>query len=824
VAIANQYGYYTEDYREFVITNPRTPRPWFNYMWNSQYAGLISHTGGGFSFLESPRDNRISRMRYNCLPWDRPGRYVMVKDTATGNYWSLSWAPTIDLNYDFYECRHGQGYTKITTEINGIRGEITYFVPTDTNAEVWRVKLTELSGQARDLEVYSFLELLMGNALNDQINQPNDKHFTDIHFDQDLQALVATRRYWVLNKGVSVKQPNIDWKYQIYFSQSLPISGFDSSLDTFIGRWRSESNPVAVETGIMQNTEITAGDPVVALQSKISLAANGSIGFAVVLEIAPKEIPPTPLVKGGEENHPPFSRGAGGALNPETQIGVKAGELLGIIDRQFEQLKQKWDQHLSCVQVQTPDAAFNAMINVWNQYQAAVTFDMARNSGYYHGGLLFGTGMRDRFQDILGVVMVDPTRVRERLIKALNFQFKDGSTLHNYFVLTNTGERTNHSDTPLWIPFGIVEYLKETGDFSILEEVVPYHDDSSGTVYEHLVRALDFAIANTGERGMPRIFTGDWNDTLDHVGSQGKGETTWGAFFLGYVLNKSLPVCEHQGDRAALDRFQKFYEHLRQVTNDICWDGEWYLRAFRDNGEPIGVSSATQGKIFLNAQSWAVISELAPQDRADKAMSSSREYLATPFGMQIVAPSFTEIDDTVGLISRCVPGKKENGAVFNHASSWFVLASILNGDVEFGWEIYRRMMPINSSQATDEQCDRFETEPYVYPEYVTSPDHETQGQASHSWLTGTAVWMLRIGIDHILGFQPTFTGMIVDPKIPSEWSGFTAKRKFRGKTLSLTVVNHSDVKQMTVNGKVAESNFIDLKLYKENEIAIAVHL
>ncbi|MFZ4730100.1 MAG: GH36-type glycosyl hydrolase domain-containing protein [Pseudanabaena sp.] len=798
MAIANQYGYYTEDNREFVITDPRTPRPWFNYMWNSQYAGLISHTGGGFSFLESPRDNRISRMRYNCLPWDRPGRYVMVKDTATGKYWSLSWSPTINLEYDFYECRHGQGYTKITTEINGVRGEITYFVPTDTNAEIWRVKLTELSGQARDLEVYSFLELLMGNALNDQINQPNDKHFTDIHFDKDLQALVATRRYWVLNKGVSVKQPNIDWKYQIYFSQSLPIAGFDSSLDTFIGRWRSEANPVAVETGVMQNTEITAGDPVVALQSKIALAANGSVDFAVVLEILPKEIPSTPL--------------------------VKAGEIVEFADSKFLQLKQKWDQHLSCVQVQTPDAAFNTMLNVWNQYQAAVTFDMARNSGYYHGGLLFGTGMRDRFQDILGVVMVDPARVRERLIKALNFQFKDGSTLHNYFVLTNTGERTNHSDTPLWIPFGIVEYLKETGDFSILDEVVSYHDDSSGTVYEHLVRALDFAIANTGEKGMPRIFTGDWNDTLDHVGSQGKGETTWGAFFLGYVLNKSLPVCEHQGDRKSLEKFQNFYEHLRQVTNDICWDGDWYLRAFRDNGEPIGVSSATQGKIFLNAQSWAVISELAPKDRADKAMASSREHLATPFGMQIVAPSFTEIDDTVGLISRCVPGKKENGAVFNHASAWFVLASLLNGDTEFGWEIYRRMMPINSSQATDAKCDRFETEPYVYPEYVTSPDHETQGQASHSWLTGTAVWMLRIGLDYILGFQPTFTGMIIDPKIPAEWSGFTAKRKFRGKVLSLTVVNHSEVRQMTVNGQVVEGNFIDLALYASDEIAIAVNL
>jgi cellobiose phosphorylase len=804
VAIANQYGYLTEDYREFVITDPRTPRPWFNYMWNSQYTGLISHTGGGFSFLDSPRDNRISRMRYNCLPWDRPGRYVMVKDSVTGKYWSLSWAPTIDLEYDFYECRHGQGYTKITTKINGILGEITYFVPTDTNAEIWRVKLTEISGQARDLEVYSFLELLMGNALNDQINQPNDKHFTDIHFDQDLQALVATRRYWVLNKGVSVKQPNIDWKYQIYFSQSLLVSGFDSSLDTFIGRWRSEANPVAVQTGVMKNTEITAGDPVVALQSKVPLAANSSIDFAVVLEITPK--------------------GKKSILIPSSSSVGGGSKIVEIADRKFIDLRHRWNNHLSCVQVQTPDEAFNAMLNVWNQYQAAVTFDMARNSGYYHGGLLFGTGMRDRFQDILGVVMVDPERVRSRLISALKFQFKDGSTLHNFFVLTNTGERTNHSDTPLWIPFGIVEYLKETADFSILDELVPYHDETEGTVYEHLVRALDFAIANTGERGMPRIFTGDWNDTLDHVGSEGKGETTWGAFFLGYVLQKSLPIFEHKGDRQAIEKFQSFYEHLRKVTNEICWDGEWYLRAFRDNGEPIGVSTATQGKIFLNAQSWAVISELAPKDRADKAMASSREYLATPFGMQIVAPSFTEIDDTIGLISRCVPGKKENGAVFNHASAWFVLASLLNGDVEFGWEIYRRMMPINSSQATDEKCDRFETEPYVYPEYVTSPDHETQGQASHSWLTGTAVWMLRIGVDYILGFQPTFTGMIIDPHIPAAWHGFTAQRRFRGKVLSLTVINHSSVKLMTVNGQVVEGNFIDLALYEGDQMAISVHL
>jgi cellobiose phosphorylase len=795
--IENKYGYYTDDYREFVITDPRTPRPWFNYIWNGHYTGLISHTGGGFSFLDSPRDNRITRMRYNTLPCDRPGRYVMVKDVATGKFWSLSWAPTIDLSYDKYECHHGQGYTKIITEINDIRGEITYFVPTEINAEVWRVSLTNLSSSDRNLEIYAFTELLMGNALNDLINQPNDKHFTDIHFDQTLQSLVATRRYWVLNKKVSVAQPNIDWKYDVYFTQTLPIAGFDSSLDSFIGRWRSESNPEAITTGIMHNTEITAGDPIAALQSKLVLPAAGKIDFAVIMAIAPKGEVPAHIAQGVD---------------------------ITFLDHKFEEVKQKWDRYLSNVQVDTPDRNFNVMLNVWNQYQAAATFDMARNAGYYHGGLLFGTGMRDRFQDILGVVMVEPERVRTRLLNALTFQFQDGSTLHNFFVLTNTGERTNHSDTPLWIPFGLIEYLNETGDVSILDEVVAYHDQAEGTVYEHMVGALDYAIANLGEHGMPKIRNGDWNDTLDHVGPQGRGETVWGAFFLGYVLKKTFPLLEVRKDAENLAKFKTIYDRLDQAINDNCWDGEWYLRAFKDNGEPIGISAHKQGRIFLNAQSWAVISGLAPQERCDRALASCRELLAKPNGMQIVFPSYTEVEDDVGLISRCVPGKKENGAIFNHASSWFVLAALMNGDVDFAFDIYQRMMPLNSSQ----NIDRYEIEPYVYAEYVTSPDHPTDGQASHSWLTGTAVWMLRIGLDYILGFQPTLTGMIIDPHIPSAWKHFTAKRKFRGKTIHLHLSNpnakNSGVQSMSVNGMPVCDNFLTIAEYPENELKVEVTL
>ncbi|MBZ0199765.1 MAG: glycosyl transferase family 36, partial [Ignavibacteriaceae bacterium] len=777
----------------------------FNYMWNEKYAGLISHTGGGFSFVETPRDNRLTRMRYNSLPWDRPGRYVMVKEVYTNQYWSLSWAPTTEVKYDLYECRHGQGYTKITTEVNGIRGEITYFVPIDTDAEIWKVKLTNTSGTAKKLEVYSFTELLMGNALNDLINQPNDKHFTDIHFDKKNKTLIASRRYWVLNKKVSVAQPNIDWTYKIYFTQTLPISGFDGSIDNFIGRWRSETNPESVETGKMKNTEITAGDPIAALQSKLNLNAGASKEFAVIFAVVPKEI-----------------------KNPYKHLNWDELRKTKTINKKFDELKKKWDDKLSVVHVETPDEKFNTMLNVWNQYQAAVTFDMARNSGYYHGGLLFGTGMRDQFQDIIGEVMSEPKRVRARLLNALRFQLKDGSTLHNFFKITEWGEKTNHSDTPLWIPFGLMEYLNETGDFSILDEKVKYYDEDEKnigeTVYNHMKGALNFALSATTKRGLPKIMNGDWNDTLDHVGPKGRGETIWGAFFLAYVLKKTFPLLEKKKDIETLKKWNACYNKLGKVVNKVAWDGDWYIRAFRDDGKPLGTKKEKQGKIFINAQTWSVISGLAPKERADKALSSVRKHLERPNGIQICSPSFTEIDDSVGLISRCVPGKKENGAIFNHASSWYVMAGIMNGNVESACDVYLRMLPPNSSK----RIDKYEVEPYVFAEYITSPDHSTEGQASHSWLTGTGVWMLRIGLDFILGFRTSLDGITIAPNIPSKWKSYNAVRKYRGKTIKLFVKNPNKktngITSIKINGVKADSNLIDITKFETNVIEVEVLL
>ncbi|MFA6617581.1 MAG: glycosyl transferase family 36 [Candidatus Neomarinimicrobiota bacterium] len=805
--LKNKYGYVDNENREYVITDPRTPRPWFNYIWNDNYAGLLSHTGGGFSYYQSARDNRITRMRYNSLPWDRPGRYIYLKDTKIGEYWSLSWAPTLNIDYDKYECRHGSGYSKITTEYKGIRATLTYFVPLEDAGEIWHVEVENMSGRKRMLEVFSYTELLMGNALNDQINQPNDKHFTDIHFDRDHQSLIATRRYWVLNKGVSVKQSNIDWQYRVIFTTTLAIKGFDASLDHFIGKWRSEANPQAIENSKMGNTEITAGEPCAALQSELTLKVDEKKSFSTIMMLSDKK-------------------------QSKTKFDIIGGKHIdeirkrGYAEKEYSLLKSKWDDIYDNIELSTPDKVLNSMLGTWNYYQTHVTFDMARNAGYYHGGLLFGTGMRDQFQDIFGVLLSDPQRVRDRLLNAMQYQFQNGSTLHNYFKLVKTGERTHHSDTPLWIPLGVSSYIKETGDTEILNEIVKFYDEGEASVLDHCIQAINYALSETGEHGLPKIMNGDWNDTLDHIGSEGRGETVWGAFFLAYVIKETAVLLEHINENEKADRFYQEYKKLSNTINKIAWDGNWYLRAFRDNGLAVGSEKDEQGKLFLNAQTWSVISGVADNKHAQKALEACKTHLETPFGMQICWPSYTKIDDSVGLISRCVPGKKENGAVFNHASSWYVLAALMNDNIEDAYRVYSKMLPFNSSEATG--IDRYETEPYVYSEYITSPDHETVGQASHSWLTGSAVWMHYIGMSYLLGIRADYKGLIIDPKIPSEWDGFTVKRKYRNKTLNISVSNpnhlNSGVRSMIVNGELLKGNLIVPLDIKEDIINIEVEL
>jgi len=802
------YGHFSENGREFIITRPDTPAPWVNYISNGRYTGLITNAGGGFSYWMDPRDSRITRWRYNSLPWDRPGRYVYIRE-EDGDYWSLSWQPTPG-KLDSYECRHGMGYTTITTERRGLKGEITYFVPLDNDLEIWLVKLTNNTDKTRKLSIFSYVELCLGHALVDLINQPNDQHFNIVNFEAEDNTLYATKNYWVTHKGVSVEQPNKGWDKYVFFTTTLPVAGWDGLKDGFIGKWRSESNPEGVENGRLSNTNITAGDACGALQSEVMLQAGESVEFTVLLGVADVE-------NYREKAREVISR----YIEPEFAA------------RELVRIRKWWDEYLSPVLVETPDNEMNIMLNSWGMRQSWVTFNMNRNAGYYHGGLLFGIGIRDQSQDLMGPLLSQPDEVANRIAEVISHQFQDGSTLHNYFKLTGQGEKTGHSDTPLWLPLAVTTYLKETGDFGFLNRMVGFQDGGEPTdVLDHIIRAVDYTLSNLTPNSLPKFGPGDWNDTLDYVGRRGIGESVWVAEFLCFILNEMIGLlkecqarnveCGIENPEQKAEEYRAEYNKIASALNERCWDGEWYIRGTRDDGGVIGSRTNEEGRIFLNAQSWAVISGIAPPDRAQMCMEAAWKMLSTPRGPKMLHPAYTKVDPGIGLATRCVPGKKENGAIFNHPASWGILAQCILGNGDRAYEWYRKCLPM--VQAHD--ADIYKMEPYVYSEYVTSPDHPTFGQASHSWLTGSGVWMFRDGIDWILGVRPTYGGLRIDPCIPSTWNGYKITRKYRGATYEIEAKNPNHVQHgvasIEINGKKIEGNILPILPVGEKATVVVV--
>lgn len=790
----DKYGYFSDDGKEFIITRPDTPAPWVNYISNGKYTGLVSNTGGGFSYWMDPRDSRITRMRYNSLPWDRPGRYVYLKDLDDGAYWSLSWQPTAH-KPDEYECHVGLGYQTIKQLFKNIRSEITYFVPQDDPLEIWKVTLKNEGDKTKRLSVVSYVELCLGHALVDLINQPNDQHFNRVNFSKEDNAIYATKNYWVTYGGATVQQPNKAWDRYVFFTSDIKVDSWDSLKEAFIGNWRSEQNPIGVESDKLSDTDITAGDACAAIQSEIILEPQKSVSFVVMMgcvEVKDYQQKTKQLIT--------------------KYCSPKAA------DAALEGVHKYWDNYLSTVKVDTPDADMNKMINVWGKRQSWVTFNMNRNAGYYHGGLLFGVGMRDQCQDMMGPILSEPDKVSERLKEVLTHQFEDGSTLHNYFKLTGVGEKTGHSDTPLWLPLAVMSYLKETGDWNFLKEVIKFQDNGEADVLEHVIRANNYVLSQLTENHLPKFGPGDWNDTLDYVGRKGKGESVWVAHFLCYILKETSElldyICSQTHCPSATylkEMSEKFKQEFKLVSNAIneqCWDGAYYIRGIRDDGDVIGSSKNPQGKIFMNAQSWSVISGVANDERARLAMDSADKLLITSRGPKILSPSYTQLDEGIGLATRCVPGKKENGSIFNHVAAWAIYANALLGEGNRTFSYYKKTMPM--VQASDP--DVYKMEPYVYSEYVTSDDHPTFGQASHSWLTGSGVWMFRDGLDYIIGVRPTYDGLIVDPCIPDTWNGFKVMRKFRGAAYEIEVKNPNHVQhgvaKLEIDGKTIEGNIL----------------
>ncbi|OGD13827.1 MAG: hypothetical protein A2W20_00795 [Candidatus Aminicenantes bacterium RBG_16_66_30] len=777
------FGRFSDDGREYVITDVRTPSPWINYLENGRYFAMISANGGGLSYDRSPLHGRITRYRINDVPPDRPGKYIYVKDRDSGEIWSLTWQPVGREPAAAYRVAHGFGYTRAEAEVEGVRSSVVFFVPVDDDREIWRAVLTNASGRRRRLAVVGYVELALGHALVDLINQCDDQHFNRVRFDRDLGALFATKTYWVTETRGTQHQENKEWDRWAFFTVNRPVAAYETVRERFIGPFRNESDPLGLEKGL-SSEDMDCGNAVGALQVELDLAPGESADVIFSLGVIAK---------------PEFERTKRDVVGRFREPAE--------VDAALARVREDWDRFLGHTRARTPDPEVDVFLNGWTPYQAKVAFDVGRVASFYYWGIGRGFGYRDTAQDTIAIVIADPARARERVLLLARQMTADGRVYHHFYG-DGQGEFTRHCDDPLWFILAVTEYLKETGDFGLLGEVEPYVGGEKGTILEHLLAVVRFAAGNLGAHGLPIFGRGDWNDTLDYIGGKDGGESVWGAMFYAAMLNRLLELLEHRGEAGRHPGVRGLRDRLAEAVEAVAWDGAWYIRALGEGGRRIGSKENRYGQIFINTQSWAVIAGLPDRGRLVRAMDSVGERLDTPFGPKICAPAFREIDPTIGLITRCVWGKKENGAVFCHPAAWLIQAECLLGRGERAFAYFRKLLPDRVDPAT------FVAEPYVYSQYITSDEHPTAGRASHSWQTGTAAWMYRVSYDHILGLRPSYEGLVVDPVIPKSWKGFRAERVFRGTRYLVEVGNpegvESGVRSIRVDGHPIDGRVLPL--------------
>jgi len=776
-----RFGQFSADGREFVITDVRTPAPWINYLENGRYFATISANGGGISYDRSPLHGRITRYRVNDVPPDRPGKYIYVRDRDTGETWSLTWQPVGHEPASDYRVAHGFGYTRAEAEVAGIASSVVFFVPVDVDREIWKATLRNGSGRRRRLSVTGYVEFALGHALVDLVNQCDDQHFNRVRFDKELDALFATKTYWVTETRGTQHQENKEWDRWAFFTVNRPVAAYETVRERFIGPHRNESAPLALEAGL-GSKDMDCGNAVGALEVAVELEAGESTDVVFSLGVIAK----TELEK--------TKRDALARFRTAEEVDAALGRV-----------RAAWDRFFGHTRAATPDAEADVFLSYWIPYQAKVAFDVGRVASFYYWGIGRGFGYRDTAQDTIAIVIADPAKARERVGLLARQMRRDGKTYHHFYG-DGQGEFTEHCDDPLWFILAVTEYIKETGDLALLEAVEPFLDGGDGTVLEHLLAVARFAGANPGPHGLPKFGRGDWNDTLDYIGGKDGGESVWGAMFYVAMLNRLLELLEHVKAAGRVPGIRALRDRLVAAIETHAWDGEWYIRAFGEGERKIGSKPNRYGKIFINTQSWAVIAGLPEMRRLAVAMGSLRDRLETPYGPKICAPAFREIDPTVGLITRCVWGKKENGAVFCHPAAWVVQAWCLLGAGDEAYATFKKMLPGRIDQAT------FGAEPYVYSQYITSDEHETAGRASHSWQTGTAAWMYRVAYDHILGVRPSYEGLVIDPVVPADWRGFKVERVFRGARYLVEVDNPdgawSGVRSVEVDGAPIEGNVI----------------
>jgi cellobiose phosphorylase len=775
---ANEYGYFDEAAREYVITRPDTPTPWLNYIGEGRYGGIVSNTGGGYSFDRDPRNRRVTRYRYNSIPVDQPGRYVYLRDQETGEYWSPTARPTkVDL--DAYECRHGTAYTRISGSHRGIAAEVLYFVPlspVDESApcELWVLKVRNTGSAPRRLRSFSYAEFSFADAFNDIANLDWAQHIVFSGCEEG-----------VIRVGTKFNP------LTCFFASSEAPAGYTCDREDFIGRGRDLADPIVVETGIPSNAPSPRGNSIGSLTHDIELAPGQERQIVFIL----------------------------GATERPAEIGRVVARFADSseVAAAFQALRDDWSAYLSRFTVETPDADTNAMLNFWNQVQCRTTLYWSRFVSGYESGLGRGMGTRDSGQDTLGTMHTVPDHARRMLTTIWRMQFADGHTWHQFYPLTLEGgpglaaEYPNwpqwFSDDHLWLVISVCAYLRETGDFDYLAQKVPFVEGAEESVWVHMLLAVDFTLANLGPHGLPRSGFSDWNDTLNVDHGSGKAESVWTGMQFCRAMLDLAELCAKIDRPDDARRFGDLHASMAAAINEHAWDGAWYVRSFDDDGLPIGVAGAAHQAIDLIAQSWSVLGEVAPADRAEQAMASADEKLNTKFGLALLWPPYDGNDDRVRGTSTYVPGAKENGGIFCHANTWSIVAAAMLGHGDEAYKYYRQILPLARTDS-----DLYKVEPYTYPQNICGPTHPSFGMARNAWLTGTASWTFVAATQWILGIRPTYEGLRVAPTLPSAWSGYKAHREFRGTAYEIAVRREGpgNAVSMVVDGAAVSGDVVPM--------------
>ena len=798
-----KFGHFDDDAREYVITQPDTPLPWINYLGCEAYFGLISNTAGGYSFYKDARLRRLTRYRYNNAPYDMGGRYIYLRDDSDGYSWSPSWMP-VRRPLDEYSCRHGMGYTIIRSISRQIEAESCYFVPIGESLEIWELILTNRRKEAVDLSIFSAVEFCLWDANDDATN---------------FQRNFSTGQIEVVDEVIYHKTEYRERRdHFAYFACSEKLAGFDTQREAFLGSYRGWDDPVVVEKGESADSVAHGWQPIGSHHVKVHLqpGKQKKIVFLLGYHENPKD----------DKFDPKDSQ----TINKKTVKPIIAKYLQPKnVEKAFTALKDYWSGLLGKLQVTTPDEHTNRMVNIWNAYQCMITFNMSRSASYYESGIGRGMGYRDSNQDLLGFVHMIPERARERILDLAATMLKNGGAFHQFQPLTKRGNNdvgSGFNDDPEWLVVAVAAYLKETGDWSILDAPVQYENEegSETSLYEHLQRSMQYTLDRLGPNNLPLIGRADWNDCLNlncfsdtpgqsfQTTTNKDGQVAESVFIAGlFVLaaKEMSQIANHRCDNSETYKMEKAAAEMEKTVWKAGWDGEWFRRAYDDYGHVLGSAMNEEGKIFIEPQGMCIWAGLGVGDgRAKKALDSVENYLATPHGIVLQQPAFSRYYLHLGEISSYPPGYKENAGIFCHTNPWIMIAEAMIGRGDKAFDYYTRINP----SKREEISDLHKCEPYVYAQMIAGKDAPTHGEAKNSWLSGTAAMNYVAITQAILGIRPAYDGLEITPIIPEDWDGFEAVRDFRGVRYEITVRRAgpgNDVK-LEVNGKQIPGKMIPL--------------